>query len=161
MPTPEAQSILKHGVRKFNGEAVPIRPLSLALALLLAGPIPAHASVSTFDIEASMRAYLASVTVQLPACGRAEAEGRAAADDLVSGNGWLIGSVLLPIVALGALASNPVPSTALLVGRSDEDAACFSEGYRQQARSKVRQKALIGGLIGLGLGFAVLSEANE
>jgi hypothetical protein len=117
--------------------------------------------VSTFDIEGSMHAYLASVPVQLPACARAEAEGRDAADDLVGGNGWLIGGILLPIVALGALASNPVPSTTLLMGKSDEEAACFSEGYRQQARSKVRQKALIGGLIGLALGFAILSEANE
>ena len=138
-----------------------MRPVSLALALLLAGPIPAHASVPSFDIEASMRAYVVSVPVQVPACARAEAEGRGAADDRVSGNGWLIGSILLPIVAFGALASNPVPNSTLLMGRSDEEAACFSEGYRQQARGKVRQKALIGGLIGFALGFAVLSGANE
>ena len=135
-----------------------MRILALTLAVTLALPPVSAVAGLLPDIHASALAYAANVQL---GCDQALLEGSHAADDHAKGNGWLIGGILLPIIGLVALASNPAPPVELMATVQDEDKPCFERGYRQRASSNSKRKGLTGGAIGMAIGFVLIGAIGE
>ena len=133
---------------------------AVLVGTLMAGPAAATTSIRVSDIRASMDSFIQG----MPNCYASAVyqEGRSAADRHASGNGWLIGGLLLPIIGLVALAvagSEPAPEALSMVAA--EDVPCFATGYRDKSRSNKRGKGLIGAVVGFALAFAILSSGDE
>ena len=101
-------------------------------------------------------ARLAAVTPlrQTPpdTCAVAAARGAEAAARRQRRVGWLLGSVLLPVVLpVAAHVSAPTPPLDVLADVSREDLACFSAGYANAAQQRRARAAWIGTGIGIGL----------
>lgn len=102
----------------------------------------------------------------LPDCDSDRTRGRADADQVHSGSGWMAGGfvsgILLGLIGTGitwAMAN----SSTVEVSRVPEglDANCYRDGYTSKARSKNTTNALTGGLLGTAVLIVLVVSATS
>jgi hypothetical protein len=102
----------------------------------------------------------------LPDCDSDRTRGRADADQVHSGSGWMAGGfvsgILLGLIGTGvawAMAS----SSTVEVSRVPEglDASCYRDGYTSKAKSKNSTNALTGGLLGTAVLIVLVVSATS
>lgn len=138
---------------------VPTRATALVLVAILVASSPVGAT----ELISRAREAGTRISLQAPCIGSdTYLSGRQAADQYSTGNGWLIGGLLIPLVGLVALASNggdPPPAVMTTVAAEDRD--CYSAGYRAQSAANDRRKGLVGFGINLALAVVLVAATGE
>ena len=140
---------------------MPRQSAVVAAALVLSLSVAAGAEEPRL-LESAARLAAATRLRPAPAdtCAVAAARGAEAAGRRQRRVGWLLGSVLLPVVLpVAAHVSAPTPPLDVLADVMREDLACFSAGYANAAQGRRARAAWIG--TGIGIGLLVAAAVAE
>ena len=102
----------------------------------------------------------------LPDCDSDRTRGRADADQLHSGSGWMAGGfvsgLLLGLIGTG-IAWAMASSSTVEVNRIPDglDSSCYRDGYTSIAKSKNTSNALTGGLLGTAVLVVLVVSATS
>lgn len=156
--------VTKQGPTVSGNSQMPRQSAVVAAALVLSLTAPAGAEEPRL-LESAARLAAVTRLQQTPpdTCAVAAARGAEAAGRRQRRVGWLLGSVLLPVVLpVAAYVSAPTPPLDVLADVSRQDLACFSAGYANAAQRRRARAAWIGTGIGIGLLVAAaLAERRQ
>ena len=148
--------------------------ITIACLTLISSPSQAQRRQESIIVHSGtrqvMQLHLATAEplarFMLPDCDSDRTRGRADADQVHSGSGWMAGGfvsgILLGLIGTGvawAMASSstvevsPVPEGL--------DASCYRDGYTSKAKSKNATNALTGGLLGTAVLVVLLVSATS
>ena len=150
----------------LGGAQMPGQSTVVAAALVLSLTAPAGAEEPRLLESAARLAAATRLRQASPdsyTCAEAAARGAEAASRRQRRLGWLLGSILLPVVLpVAAHVSAPTPPLDVLADVTRDDLACFSAGYANAAQRRRAKAAWIGTGIGIGLVVAAaLAEQRQ